>query len=287
MKSPALLATLCLALALSACKPAASGSTPSQVVASVGDREISLLQFNHALKVVGVPQPGEPIRREVTEKLIDRELVVHQALADKLDRTPEVLLQLEEARRDVLARAYAERIAASAEPPGDNEVARYYASHPELFSERRIFRLREITLAADLPQLAEAKQRFAQRQSLAQVATWLREQNAGFNDQTVIRAAEQLPIESLPRLNASTEGQAIFFETPRGVIAYAVLATQPAPVSWENARPIIRDYLARQAGKRVMDARVKELRTATHIAYGEAFAPPPAPAPGPLAAAAR
>lgn len=280
------LAGLLLALALSGCKPAATGSSPSQVVATVGDREISILQFNNALKLVGIPQPGEPIRREITEKLIDRELVVAQALADQLDRTPEVLLQIEEARRDVLALAYAERVAATAEPPSDNEVARYYAEHPELFAERRIFRLREVTLAADIPQLDEVKTRFAQRQPLAQVAIWLRGQNVAFNDQVVIRAAEQLPIEALPRMNAAAENQTVLFDTPRGVIAYTVLAAQPAPVLWENARPIIRDYLAKQAGKRAMEARAKQLRAASRIAYGEAFAPAPAGAvPGPLAAA--
>lgn len=280
------LAGMILALALVGCKPAATGSSPSQVVATVGDREISTLQFNHALKLVGIPQPGEPIRREVTEKLIDRELVVAQALAEKLDRTPEVLLQLEEARRDVLALAYAERVAATAQPPGDSEVARYYAEHPGLFAERRIFRLREVTLAADIPQLDEAKTRFARQQPLAQVTAWLREQNVAFNDQVAIRAAEQLPIEALPRLNATAENQTVLFDTPRGIIAYTVLAAQPAPVLWENARPIIRDYLAKQAGKRAMEAHAKQLRAANRIAYGEAFAPLPAGAvPGPLAAA--
>ena len=287
------LAGLFIALALSACKPATTGgtgSTPSQVVVKVGDREISVLQFNHALKTVGILQPGEPIRREVTEKLIDRELAVAQALTEKFDRTPEVLLQIEEARRDVLARAYAESIAATAPQPADSEVARYFANHPELFAERRIFRLREIILPADLPQLTEAKVRFTERQPLAQVAAWLREQGASFNDQMVIRAAEQLPIETLPRLNAATEGQSVFFETPRGVIAYAVLAAQPSPVLWENARPIIRDYLARQSGKRVMEAKVKALRAATTVAYAAAFVPTPVPAvaaTSPLAVAPR
>ena len=279
---------LIFALAVSGCKPSVTDGRPSQVVAKVGDQEISLLQFNNALKTVGILQPGEPIRREITEKLIDRELAVARALAEKFDRTPEVLLQLEEARRDVLARAYAESVAATSAPPSDGDVARYYAEHPELFAERRIFRLREITLAADLPQLDGAKTRFSLRQPLPLVATWLREQGAIFNDQTVIRAAEQLPIEALPRLNAATEGQAVFFETPRGVIAYAVLSAQASAVTWENARPIIRDYLAKQTGKRVMEAKVKELRAATTIVYAAAFAPAPlAAATGPLAAAPR
>lgn len=260
-------------LALAGCQPASSGTAPSQVVATVGDQEVTLLQFNHALKLVGVPQPDAPLRREITDKLIDRELAVNQALAEELDRTPEVLLQLEEARRDVLARAYAERVAATSQAPSDREVARYYAAHPELFAERRIFRLHEMTLANSLPQLAEVKARLARQQSLATVGSWLRSQNAAFNEQLVIRAAEQLPLEALTRMNAASENQTVIFETPRGVIAYTVLAAQPAAVSWDNARPIIRDYLLRQAGKRAMDTQIKQLRNSTRIAYGAAFTP--------------
>lgn len=275
-KGLTLMAGLGAALALAACRPDIAQSPPSQVVASVGSKEISILQFNHALKAVGIARPGEPIRREITEKLIDRELAVQQALAEKLDRTPEVLLQLEEARRDVLARAYAEKVAGAARSPSDTEIARYYSDHPALFGERQVFRLREMALPADMPQLAEVKVRLAQKQTLAQVSAWLREQNAEFNEQAVIRAAEQLPIEALPRLSKAGENQTVLFESPRGVIAYTVLATQAAPVSWERARPIIRDYLARNAGKSAMERRVAQLRTETKISYGDAFAPPSA-----------
>lgn len=289
-------AALAAALALSgltACKPTATTPPPSQVVASVGDQEISLLQFNHALKLVGIPRPNDALRREITEKLIDRELAVRQALAEQLERTPEVLLQLEEVRRDVLARAYAERIGGSAPSPSDKDVADYYAQHPELFAQRRIFRVHEFVMPVDMPLLDDVKARFIQRQPLKEVIAWLREQKAGFNEQVVIRAAEQLPIEALPRLNAATESDTVFFETPRGIMAYTVLSTQESPISWENARPVIRDYLTKQAGKRAMDAQLKQLRANTRISYGAAFAPgaatpatPPATAAAPAAAPA-
>ncbi|MDP1525807.1 MAG: EpsD family peptidyl-prolyl cis-trans isomerase [Rhodocyclaceae bacterium] len=272
------LAGLAALATLPACSPfeTSASATPGQVIARVGGSEISMLQFNHAIERMGIPNPGQPVRQEVATKLVDRELAVQQALAQKLDRQPEVMLQIEEARRDVLARAYAERTAATAARPDDNTLARYYAQHPALFAERKIFRLREVVLPADLKEMAEVKQRLVERQPLDKITAWLRAQNPAFNEQVVIRAAEQLPIEALPRLNKAQEGETVVFESPRGVIAYVVMSAQPAGVTWESAKPIVRDHLVKRAGKEVVDTRLRELRSQTAIAYlGDFAAAPP------------
>jgi EpsD family peptidyl-prolyl cis-trans isomerase len=265
-----------LACASAALLPGCSRSAtdkPTQLIARVGGSEISMLQFNHALTSNGLANPGEPLRKEIAAKLVDRELAVQQALEGRLDRQPDVMLKIEEARRDILARAYAERTAALAEKPGENDAARYFARHPELFAERKIFRLRETVLSADMQAMPELKNRLAQKQTAEQVTGWLREQQVPFNEQVVIRAAEQLPIESLPRLNGAADGQTVIFESPRGVIIYKVLATQPAALSWDAAKPIVRDYLARQTGKRTVDSEILHLRGSTKIVWLGDFAP--------------
>jgi EpsD family peptidyl-prolyl cis-trans isomerase len=243
------------------------GDGATQVIARVNGSEISQLQFANALERAGITTPSKPVRQEVATKLVDRELAIQQALASELDRRPEVMLALQEARRDVLARAWAESVAAEAARPSDNQVAQYYAKHPELFAERKIYRLREATLSADSPRLAETKARFARGSSLEQVAAWLRQAKVPFNAQIVIRAAEQLPIEALPRLGAARVGETVLFETPRGIIAYELLDAQAAPVKWEAARPIIVEYLARQTAKHAVEAQMQRLRTDAKIAY--------------------
>ena len=252
---------------LNACGHRSTEGDATQVIARVDDAEISMWQYNHALQRAGVTLPSPAVKKELAAKLVDRELALQAALAAKIDRQPEVMLQLDEARRDVLARAWAEQTARDASRPDDNTAARYFKEHPELFSERRIYRLREAALPADLKQLDEVKSRLLAGMSMDQVTTWLRSQQVSFNEQRVIRAAEQLPIEALPRLQAASEGQAVFFETPRGVLLYQVLGVESAPVSWENARPIILDYLRRQAGKHVVQSESDRLRKAARISY--------------------
>jgi peptidyl-prolyl cis-trans isomerase, EpsD family len=240
-------------------------TAPSQVLAQVGNSEISLLQLQRVYDITQTTKPSDSIRKEMTDKLINRELAVQQALANKLDQHADVMLQLEEARRDVLALAYAKHIAATAAKPSDNDTAHYYNQHPELFSQRKIFQLNEITLSNNVPKFAEIKAILAKGTSLNQFKSWLQEQKIPFNSQNVIRAAEQLPIEALPKLNQAKLGDQQFFESPRGLIVYTISNTQTSPITWEQAKPIIFDYLTKQAGKLAVNNELDHLRRITKI----------------------
>jgi EpsD family peptidyl-prolyl cis-trans isomerase len=177
------------------------------------------------------------------------------------------MLELEEARRDVLARAWAERVAAAADRPDDSVAARYYADHPELFSERRIFHLREFALSVDDDHYAEARQRLADGEAVSETLSWLKAQGGELADRVVIRAAEQLPIETLPRLATTAAGKPAFFETPRGLLVYEVIDRRAAPLDWDSARPVILAHLEKQAGKMAVVAEKRRLRRAADIAY--------------------
>ncbi|WP_204265221.1 hypothetical protein, partial [Klebsiella pneumoniae] len=66
----------------------------------------------------------------------------------KLDRDPRVVQQVEAAKREIIARAYAERIGESVAKPANDEIAKYYAEKPALFKERRIYSLQELNIEA-------------------------------------------------------------------------------------------------------------------------------------------
>jgi len=271
---PFLLALLTAStLALTACTENVAQQAPSQVVARVNKVEITMLQFNNALQTMGVAVPAASVMHEVTNKLIDREIAVQAATAEGMDKVPEVLLQLEEARRDVLARAFAQRVAARATPPTAAEAEHFFRSNPALFSDRRIYRLREAAFSADVEHLDEIRRQLSEASSLSDVSQWARAKAIPFNEQIVIRTAEQLPMESLPRFQQSSIGQTVIFESPRGLLVYEVIDAQPAPVTYESARPIVLEHLTRQAGRREVEARIATLRSLASITHAKGFSP--------------
>jgi EpsD family peptidyl-prolyl cis-trans isomerase len=254
---PALL-TLLLTLLLTGCSPA--GLDESQVLARVNQDEISVHQFNFALGKQAPKVLGQADRIALLEKLIDRQLAVQQAQILELERHPEVMMRLEEARRDILAAVYAEHLAVGVRAPDNETAARYYADHPGLFAERRIYRLREITLAADAPALAETRARLARRDEPAGLLAWLEEQPGGFSDQRVIRAAERLPVEIADRLVTVEPGDIIAFERADGLAIYQLESAEKAPVSWQEAAPIIRAHLQKQNQKAALGNELQRLR---------------------------
>ena len=123
---------LCFPVLLMACEPA-----NTHALARVNGVEISARQLPN---------------QQALEKIIDRELLVQKALAAGLDKDPAVAETLDNARRQVLAQAYVERVATGGAKPTRDEVRAFYDQNPALFAERRIYRIRELTVAepADL-----------------------------------------------------------------------------------------------------------------------------------------
>ncbi len=244
-----------------------SGANEGQVLVKVNDSEITILQYRNILYSLGILTPSDSVKQDIINKLIDRELAVQQAYKQGLDRQPEVILQLEEAKRDVLARAWANQVAASAIPPNEDQIAAYHLKHPELFAQRKIFHLREANFAARLPMLPEIKKHFVEGQTIQQVADWLRSENVPFNEQLVIRAAEQLPIEVLPKLNQAQNSQPVFFESKNGVLVYEVQSSENSPIDWDKAKPIIENYLNKQGGKKAVGSHMLRLRQTSTLKY--------------------
>jgi hypothetical protein len=126
------LVVLCLAVALPGCERAAA-ERGTQLAAKVNGAEISVRQLRSA---------GAPSASQALEKVIERELLVQQALHAGLDREPAVKEAIDASRRQILAQAWLDKVVAG-KTVSREEIRAFYAEHPELFAERRVYRLRE------------------------------------------------------------------------------------------------------------------------------------------------
>ena len=261
---PRLLALLALPVMLAACgasQPEVSG----QVLARVNQQEISVHQLN---RMAGqTAELSKEQRDALLERLVRRELAVQQALAIKLDRQPEVMLRLEEARREALAAAWADHLTVGKPSPDQNEAARYYAAHPGLFAERKLYRLQELALPTESPQLAEAEARLQNGERLVDIRAWLTGRGNRFADREILRLAEQLPIESVERLRQARPGQTVAFRSPRGLTVYQLKSAEALPVDWTTAAPVIKSNLAAQARNQTLESELQRLRSQAQISY--------------------
>src|SRR5712664_857909 len=161
-----------VAIALSACGRADGQKAASQVAAKVDGGEITVHQINSAMARGNdiPPDEAKQAAAQTLERIIDQELLVQKALKDKLDRDPQVMQSIEDAKRQILARAYIERAATASSTQSWEEIRKFYRENPALFERRRIYRVHEMVVVAPPEKLDALKAATAGAKSLQDVA---------------------------------------------------------------------------------------------------------------------
>lgn len=245
----------------------------TQVVAKVNGDEISVHQLNLQMSRVGqVPEAQvKEVSQQVLERLVDQQLLLQQALSAKLDRDPKVLQALEAARTEILTQAYMDQQLATAKKPTEQEIAEFYAKHPELFEKRRLFRLQEIAVAAGRDKVAEIEAGVRAAKDLNAIGEWLKSKSYQFSASGNVRAAEQLPLELLPRLQQMKDGEIVMIPTDRSINIVMLVASQEQPVDQAKAKPMIEQYFLNQAKGDIAKKELAKLRKDAKIEFVGAF----------------
>jgi len=265
-----------VALALAACGQHGDKAVATQVAAKVGSEEISVHQINQVLAGANTkdatPEAVQKMSREVLEKLIDQQLAISQATEKKLDRTPEVVAQIESAKREILSRAYVQQLVAALPKPSEEEIKKYYAEHPELFAERRIFNLQELVVPMQA-NLVEQLSAFANGgKSMEDIATWLKAHDIKFNGGGATKSAEQIPMELLGKLQKLKDGQTLMAQTPQAITLIHIASSKAGPVDEATALPRIAQFLGNQRANEAVTTNMKALRKSAKLEYMGDFA---------------
>lgn len=259
------------AVLLAACgnKDEKKDKPASQTAARVNKEEITVHQINYVLaQQRGLPpEQAASASRQVLERIIDQELTVQKAGEQKLDRDPRVVAQIEAARREIISRAYLEKIGSGAPKPSPEEVKTYYDSHPNLFKDRKVYLLQELAIQAKPEQLPEIKAKLEAAKDAKEFVAYLQGAGIKFLGNQITRPAEQIPLAHLDTVAQMKEGQAIFNAAPNGAQVVFLAAVRPQPVDEERARPAIEQFLLNERKRKVIDDDLKALRGAAKIEY--------------------
>lgn len=270
-----LFAALCAAtvlVGLSACGKKEGIAT--QVAARVNQGEISVHQVNLALQ----RQPDVPVEqaqaagRAALERLIQIELAVQKANENKIDRDPQVVQAVDLARREVLARAYIDRLAESVARPSAQDIDNFYAAQPALFKDRKLYSVQEIGIALAGAPLQDLQAKLQSARTGPAMLTELASSGLAFSASTVTRPAEDWPLPVLNSLKNLGRGEALFVPQANGLRVLLLRDATPAPRSLEQARPAIEQYLINQNKQKQVDADLAAMRAAATVKYMGKFA---------------
>lgn len=265
-----------LLLALAGCAPQDPGQ---RTVVQVNREAISLQQLQDAVE----RQPGlsadqrSALAPQVLERLIDQELALQQAEAMKLERDPRIAAQLEAARRELLARAYAQTLAAAASAPSAAEVEQHHAAAPALYAQRQVFTVQELGIEGTAPQIHALQ---SQVPAGADVGRWIAQAQAlglRVSLAPAVRPVEQWPASLQGALAALADGQSTAVMRPGGLLVVQRVAAQAAPLSLDQARPVIEQQLLAERRQALVQAGMRRLREQAQVTYlGSVGTPLPA-----------
>ena len=260
------------ALALTACGE--KKDKASQTAAKVNKDEITVHQINFVLQQQRNlrPEQADAASQQILERLIDQQLALQKADEAKLDRDPRVVQQLEAARREIVARAYLEKVGEGAAKPTAEDIKKYYDEKPALFRERRIYSIQELQIEAKPEQVPELRAKLGESKNISEFVEYLKAHDIRFAGNQAVRAAEQLPLTSLDTFAQMKDGQAMLMPSPTGVQVVVLAGSRLQPVSEEQARPAIEQFILNERKRKLIDDNIKSLRAEAKIEYVGKFA---------------
>ncbi len=269
------------ALALTGCgddKKDGEGKA-SQAAVRVNKTEITVHQINQILERQPniKPEQAEAASRQVLEGLIDQQLAVEKAEEQKLDRDPQVVQLLDAMRRNMLARAYLERSAAQgAAAPTADELKKYFDSKPALFTQRRVYALQEFTVATTPEEYNATLEKLKVTKGVNEFIDVIKASGLKFTATQTTQAAENLPLNLVDALAKVNDGEALYLTAKDGFKAVLVVATKSQPVTFEQAKPAIEQFLLTERRREFTQKQMKAMREAAKIEYIGKFAEKPA-----------
>lgn len=247
----------------------AAGKAAAPVAAKVNDSELTASQVEFALQRMPNldKEQAKAAGLQVVRNLVDQEVLAQQARTDKLDQDAAVVQALDAARRQILAEAYLARKLGTPVEPGEAEVAAYFEKHPELFGQRKVYRLQELSISAAQDRHEAIRAQLAASKTLNDFAAWLKAENLPFKAAQGVKAAEQLPEGMRAKISAMPDGQAMIVNAPEGLLVIVLAGSQLQPVTLEQARPAIVRLLKNEARQKAAKAELDRLKAAAKIEY--------------------
>lgn len=266
-------------LALVGCNRGSGGAADSQIAAQVNQGDISVHQVQALLRAqpVVAAQWGAQAAERALDVLIEQELAAQAAAKAGLDKQPHVIQAQALAQREVLARAYQDQLANQASQPDTAAINLYYDEHPELFVQRKIYQMEETVVRPGSQSEAEALLRqLPTLASLEALNLHLSAQGLRKSTQRSTVAAENVPMDLLPKLAQLPPGRSLATQRGGAIVVLTLIGSEESPMLLAQAKPAIQALLVKQARMQAVKDGMKKLRTEARIERRQAAASSPA-----------
>ena len=247
-----------------------SGKEQTQVAAKVNGEEITVHELNQILSRVRIKVTEEnqaEIKQNGLESLIDQRLILQAAKNAKLDRGPDVLTALEEAKRKVLVDAYMQKTLKGVGKPSAKEVEEFYSARPEIFTDRKQFFYTQLTVPEDPEKIDSLIEKVKSFDAIGDLLANFDNGGVEYKKILEVKESEKIPGPLLAPLNILKEGDIGFLKMSDGLLIIALERVSKDPVTLEQARGAIERELYSQKQQEAAKNLIESLKEAAQIEY--------------------
>jgi peptidyl-prolyl cis-trans isomerase C len=256
---------LVTASSLSACDN--KEKKPGQALARVNGEEITVLQVNDELSRIGVKADQQEVAtKQLLESMIDRQLIIEEAMRNKIHRTPEVVQAIERAKTKIIEQAYIADLTAKISKPSKGEVIDYFQKHPEYFEDRKQYTIQQLIIGNENLR-EDLKSYIDSAKSLSEVAKWMDGHKLRYLRGQFSRYTSDLPEQIVVKLKDLQKGQLFVVNEGQNSLLNSISDVKNSPVTLKNAEPQIAQYLLNKKYHDMENSEITRLRSLAKIEY--------------------
>lgn len=226
--------------------------------------------ISQAVLLGALPSSDLAQRKAQLESVIAEQVLANAATKGKLEADAGVRSAMETARRQILARAYLAKQAAAQAKVTEEDIKAFYDQHPELFSERKVYRLQEIAITVAGNRIADISKKFEGMKTFGERAAWLTKNDIPFTTGVLVKGAEDWPADLLASLTKMKDGTAFDLPNTKGFSMLQLTGVEAQPVTLAQAQGQIARFIGNQRMGELVNRETKRLREAARVEY---FAP--------------
>lgn len=254
-----------IAAVLSSCASKDSDTNPSQVLARVNGDEITVFQLNEELHKVSIKDGnGDEVKRKMLSGMIDRQLLVQEAIKLNLDRTPEVVDAVSSAKSQIYAQAYLNKKLGKLPPATEEEIQQFITDHPEIFIHRKVITTEDIIFESQ-PTKIDLTELESNATNLDQLKAILSAKKVEFSIANSKFSTDMLSKDVLQKLSNVKTGDLLFAHDDAKVVVKSVTNIEDIPMPNMQSIELATQYVNQKKQKSFITDEITRLKKLSKI----------------------
>ena len=268
-----------LAVTIAGCSQKSDNNSDSHVAANVNGVEITLREVEALYNRTAAPGTSATVaqdqKRSILSGLVRSELLAQGAVKMKLDRSPEFILAMHEARRQVLAGLAEQNITSSTKPLSPEIIRKIVSENPQYFAGRKLLVYEEVMIpGVDLPLLGALNASANHGASLDQLVDELKSKKVQYRRVKLTQMSDQLQPVIFRVLSGSKPGVPLVARVEdKFAIILLLHSMQSVPLEGAAAEQVAGSMMFARQKNMVIAKRLTELTDEAKINYFGEFAP--------------